>query len=138
MNSTQAQKHISHWSKTAQRNWKTAQSLFESRRYDGCLFYCHLVLEKYLKGLAVAKTKEMAPLIHDLEVLAKVAELELDSDKEEHLKTISQFNIACRYDDIKDNFYKTATRSYTKKYLQITENLTTWLKKQYPTKSKNK
>ncbi|MEA2065116.1 MAG: HEPN domain-containing protein [Patescibacteria group bacterium] len=50
-------KQIEYWKKSADRNWKTATGLFQLKRYDSCLFFCHLTLEKILKGLFAKKPK---------------------------------------------------------------------------------
>ncbi len=49
----QLDEQINYWKKSAERNWKTVLSLFKNKHYDACLFFCHLVIEKLLKGLAV-------------------------------------------------------------------------------------
>lgn len=44
----------------------TAEKLFEAKRYNHCLFFGHLALEKLLKAVIVAKTKTHAFPTHDL------------------------------------------------------------------------
>ena len=73
--------------------------------------------KKLIKGLVVESTKEPAPHIHDLAKLANLAKLDLADEDIENLKIINQFNIAARYDNIKQQFYKRCTKEYTKKYL---------------------
>lgn len=50
---------------------KQRSRFWNSKRYDACLFFCHLVLEKLLKGLVVKRTEKAAPCIHDLAELLK-------------------------------------------------------------------
>jgi HEPN domain-containing protein len=121
-----------HWQNSAVRDWKTAQGLFEIKRYDACLFFCHLTLEKFLKGLVVFHARREAPYIHDLERLAVMANLPLSSDQISDLKAISAFNIAGRYSDYKFEFYKKCTSTYTQNYLAKTKALIRCLKKKYP------
>ncbi|MFC1613218.1 HEPN domain-containing protein [Patescibacteria group bacterium] len=64
---------INYWKKSAERNWDTTLSLYKTKHYDSCLFFCHLTLEKLLKGLVVRQTNKTAPFIHDLEKLANTA-----------------------------------------------------------------
>jgi len=45
-----------YWKQTAEYDWETVQVLWRARRYDACLFFCHLVIEKILKSVAVQKT----------------------------------------------------------------------------------
>ncbi|MEW6086943.1 MAG: HEPN domain-containing protein [bacterium] len=124
-------KQIDYWKETAQRDWKTALGLFKIKRYDACLFFCHLTLEKILKGLVVKQTNHPSPFIHDLEKLAFLSKLKLTEQQIQDLRTISTFNIAARYDNIKLAFYKKCTKNFTEKYLLTTKKLYLWLKREY-------
>lgn len=126
---------IKYWKFSAKKNWKTAELLYNNKHYDGSLFYCHLVLEKLLKGIIVIQTKNSAPNIHSLEKLAKLANIELTESITQNLRTITGFNIAARYDDEKFEFYKICTKKYTEQYFNITKGLQIWLKKKYPKNS---
>lgn len=44
------EEHIKYWLKSAEHDLESAETLFENRRYDWCLFLGHLVLEKVLKA----------------------------------------------------------------------------------------
>ena len=90
-------RQATYWTETAWHDWRTAQSLWKSRRYDACLFFCHLVLEKILKAAVVVKTRQDAPRIHDLMRLSAIADLILDERKQNMLIDINHFNIAGRY-----------------------------------------
>lgn len=125
------EKQIAFWKESANNDWKTAQVLFGSKRYSHCLFFCHLTLEKSLKGLIVEKTEKAAPYIHDLEKLALLAGLEFSKDQFKELRIITRFNISARYENIKFDFYKNCTSDYAKKYLDVSDKLFLWLKKQY-------
>ncbi|MBI2459836.1 MAG: HEPN domain-containing protein [Parcubacteria group bacterium] len=124
-------KQINYWKISAENNWKTALDLFKTKHYDACLFFCHLTLEKLLKGLAVKEMKESAPRGHDLPELANLAKLTLNQEQMKNLKIITTFNIAARYDTHKYNFYKMCTKEYASHYLEISKNLSLWLKEQY-------
>jgi len=127
-------KQIDYWEKSAERNWQTAQSLLKLKHYDFCLFVCHLTLEKLLKGLVIKQTNKAVPYTHDLERLTELAKLKLTKEQIINLKTISEFNISDRYDDIKFAFYKKCTKKYTEKYFNISKELYLCLKKQYQKK----
>lgn len=122
-------KHIHYWQQSAERSWGTARDLYKTKRYDACLFFCHLTIEKSLKALVVLNTRQAAPYTHDLIVLARAAGIQISYTQEELLRAITTFNISGRYDDYKFQFYKKATSSYTKKYLNATEQLYLWLQK---------
>ncbi len=122
---------IDYWKKSAQRDLDTAQVLFKNKRYDSCLFFCHLSLEKLLKGLVVKQTKKAVPYIHHLEKLTILAELTLTEEQIKNLRVITDFNIAGRYDKFKFAFYEKCTKEYTEKYFDITKKLFPWLEKKY-------
>ncbi|MBI4243172.1 MAG: HEPN domain-containing protein [Planctomycetes bacterium] len=122
---------IEFWKDSAVKCFETAEILFKNKRYDACLFFCHLAVEKILKGLIVQKQKRAAPYIHDLVELAKLAAIHLSKEQKEHLIIMSTFNIAGRYDSAKLEFYKLCTHEYTKKYFSITAYLIIWLKRKY-------
>jgi len=47
------EEHIAYWLKTAEHDFEVANHLFETGRYDWCLFISHLVIEKALKAFWV-------------------------------------------------------------------------------------
>lgn len=128
------EKHIEHWRVKADRAWQTAESLFASKKYDFCLFFCHLSIEGLLKGLVVKATEEESPYSHDLPYLAGKAGLRLDEQDIHDLKVISTFNIAARYDDEKFTFYKKCTPEYTATYFEKSQRIFVWLTEQYQEK----
>ena len=79
-------------------------------------FFCHLSLEKLLKGLIVKILEKPASYIYDLDWLARLAQLDLSKKQSENLKIITDFNIAGRYNDEKLEFYKKCTKKYAEKY----------------------
>lgn len=116
---------------TAEHNYKTSRLLLAGKRYPECLFFCHLMIEKILKALVVKYTKTHAPFTHKLVDLAKLAKIHLTEDQVDQLTTITEFNIATRYYEVKFDFYKKCTKAYTEEYFQISKQLYLWLKKQY-------
>lgn len=118
------------WKNQSREDLKTAEDLFSLGRYAPTLFFCHLVLEKFLKSAVVKKTKNHAPLDHNLTRLSELAGVSFSEQDIRLLAEINTFNIKGRYDDYKSNFYKKATKSYTKRYLDETKRIIIWLKKQ--------
>jgi HEPN domain-containing protein len=131
---TDSQERIKYWRTTSRRDLKTAEGLLGLKRYDACLFFGHLAIEKLLKGLVEARTHEIPPYTHDLERLCKFVDIPLSEIQRTDLRTITEFNIAGRYDDAKLAFYKRCTPAYTRQYLAIITTLYTWLEKQFPKK----
>lgn len=122
---------VKYWQDTAQDDLETADALFQAKKYSQALFFCHLAIEKQLKGLVYAKTNEPPLLIHDLPKLAKNALLTPTESMNRKLEEISRFNIDARYDSYKRLFYKKATKKYSTQWLQTTKEVFLWLKSQY-------
>jgi len=123
-------KVINYWFGSAEHNYETSKFLLKGKRNPECLFFCHLMIEKVLKALVVQQTKTHAPHTHQLVNLAKLAKIDLSSDQINDLTTITEFNIATRYNEVKFDFYKKSTKVYTEKYFAISKKLYLWLKKQ--------
>lgn len=121
---------IKHWLESAKKDRQVAKILFENRRYHHCLFFCHLFLEKTLKALIVKKADQAPPWTHNLLKLARAAKLSLSISLKKELQEINSFNIKARYNDVKLEFYKKATRKYTEKYLRRCQEIYQWFKKQ--------
>lgn len=112
---------LSYWKQSAQRHWEVAQDLFRTNHRDACLFFCHLTLEKILKAIFLKRTKKTPPYIHDLAKLAALAKVKLSQEQVQDLRTITTFNIAARYDEVKFQFYKKCTPAFTKRYFSLTK-----------------
>lgn len=120
---------LKHWLTGSDYDWKTAQSLFKTKKYPYCLFMVHLSLEKLLKGLLVQETKDHAPYTHNLAYLAGKLSLEFSKDQILLLEEMNEFNLEARYPDEQRRFYKKANKTYTKRYLQSAQEMREWLKK---------
>ena len=126
------QQNIKYWLDSSKKDLDVAQDLFRSKHYPQCLFFCHLSLEKLLKGIITKTTKKYPPYIHDLQRLAEFAKIDLNSQQKKCLDQIFTFNIAGRYADAKFEFYKKYNKKeYAQRYLKITKSLLLWLKKEF-------
>jgi len=124
-------KVIGFWTESSEEDLRVANGLFKLKHYPQSLFFCHLSLEKLLKGLIVKHTKENPPFSHDLEKLAILTGFEMKKGDVNILNEISSFNIAGRYGDEKFEFYKKFNKkAVSLKYLNLTKELTLWLKKE--------
>ena len=119
------------WFKSSDDDWKVVRSMFKTKHYVYALFFCHIAIEKFLKGMIVSKTGKNLPRSHDLLFLAERAGLELDASQRRKLSEINSFNIRARYDDYKLKFHKKAGKVYTEKYISTTNKLMKWLKKEF-------
>lgn len=120
---------IDYWVKSSEEDLKTAESLFSSRRYHHCLFFCHLFIEKIIKALVVKSTHKPAPYGHKLTKLAHLTGIAFTDGQLDLLDDLTAFNIEARYNDYKFQFYKKATRKYTQDYFLKAKELYLWLRK---------
>lgn len=108
---------VEYWLKTSEHDYDTMLYLFRDKRYSDCLFFGHIILEKILKAFVVLKTRESAPMTHDLVSLAQNSGLNMSKDEEKLLNEINKFNIRVRYPDYLLQFYRICDREYTEEYL---------------------
>ncbi len=119
---TARQKQIDYWTKSANHDLNVAETLFQTGKYDWCLFLAHLVLEKTFKALYVQNVGKLAPRIHDLTRLSNMAKIGLKEETLEFLDAVNTFNMSTRYPDEKFKFYKLCTLEFTKHHFnQIKE-----------------
>ena len=99
------EEHIKYWIKGADDDLSAAESLFDSKKYNWCLFISHLVLEKTLKAIFVLKNdNKVPPKTHNLVKLAELSFIELTDEKRIFLDEVNDFNLGTRYLTIKTNF----------------------------------
>lgn len=122
---------IVYWQTTAKDDLQTAETLIVAKRYHHALFFCHLALEKLLKGLVFKKTDQHALPIHDLKKLARQAKLTLTPLHEKQLDEITTWNIRARYDNIKREFYKKATQRFASEWFIKIKGIFLWINQQF-------
>lgn len=118
---------VAYWFNSAEQDYHTMINLYQSKDYHWSLFMGHLVLEKLLKAIYVDRIDINVPRIHDLLRLAEKASLLLDENKKDQLDLITSFNIAARYPDYKQSFYKKCTKDFTEDNLIVIKELRKWL-----------
>jgi HEPN domain-containing protein len=121
---------IKYWVRSAEENLKTAKSLFKTKRYSHCLFFCHLFIEKILKALATKNIGKPAPYGHNLLKFAEMSGIKFSKTQLDLFDEINTFNIEARYNDYKFQFYKKATKKYSQEYFEKAEKFYLWLKNQ--------
>ena len=121
------EEHIKYWLESAQHDLESAESIFDSGRYDWCLFIGHLALEKILKAVFVDRNDTNAPpKVHNLVRLAELSRIELGENQKFYLDQITDFNIQIRYPDYKLEFYKRCNKEYTKEYFTKIKEFYAW------------
>lgn len=91
------------------------------------MFLGHLVLEKILKALFVKRFGKNVIFSHDLLLLAKKVDLDIDDELEEWLDVITTFNLNARYDNYKQDFHQLCTLEFTTLWQERIEKVRRWL-----------
>ena len=121
------EEHINYWRKSAQHDLESAEGIFDTGKYDWCLFVGHLALEKILKAIYVDRNdNNMPPKTHNLVRLVELSKVTIDEEQKFLLDKINDFNIHTRYPDYKLEFYKRCNAEYTKEYFGKIKVLYTW------------
>lgn len=120
---------INHWVESAKRDREAALDLFKNGHYNWSLFLWQLVLEKLLKAKLISIDKRIV-ITHDLIYLSKLIGLELTKEQQIDFEKISRFNLEARYEDYKQEFYKMATKEFSKSWIVKCEEFYLWLQKQ--------
>ncbi|MCL5991614.1 MAG: HEPN domain-containing protein [Bacteroidetes bacterium] len=121
------EENISYWLNSANHDLDTAKVLFESGRYDWCLFIGHLVIEKILKAHYVNDIDKVPPKIHDLVRLSRYINIEFNEERLKILERFNDFHIEARYPDEKLEFYKICTKEFTESNFKKIEEMYQWL-----------
>ncbi len=120
--------HIKYWLQSANHDLETAESMYQSQKYDWCLFIGHLVLEKTLKAIYIDKHgNSIPPKLHNLVRLTELCNLELNEEQRLFLDKVNDFNIQTRYPDYKFDFYRLCTIDFTQEYFNKIKDFYKWL-----------
>lgn len=92
-------KHIQEWIKQSDYDFKTAQAMFQAKRYIYCVFMCHLSVEKMLKGSYSNRLNRIPPKVHSLVYLAQSQKLDLSEDMRSFLEELDEVSVPTRYPD---------------------------------------
>ncbi len=93
-------KQIDYWRNGALQDIEVAEELIGNARYSHGLFFLHLALEKILKAHVCRDTKDFAPKIHNLVILAQKTNLTLSENQLDVLSDMNIYNIEGRYSDM--------------------------------------
>ena len=93
------QKQIDYWRNGSEEDVAAAQSLREKGHWRHALFFAHLALEKMIKAHVVKQTGQHPPKIHNLIRLAEIAKIELETEKDQFLRSFGAYQLEGRYPD---------------------------------------
>ena len=118
------------WLESAEYDLETARYMFSFKRYLYVVFLCHLTLEKALKALVTEITDHTPPRTHDLVNLIKLTGINLEPCSMDFISKINVASIPSRYPPDLHEALIQYSEDRAKDYLQQTEEVFTWLKRQ--------
>ena len=123
------EEHIKHWVNSAEEDLESAFAIFEAGRYNWSLFVGHLVIEKILKALFIqVDESNFPPRIHNLLKLAEYSGVRLTNEQEKFLTNVNKFQVEARYQEVKEELSRIATKDFTKVNLLKIKEHYLWLK----------
>jgi HEPN domain-containing protein len=119
------------WVKQSDYDLDTAKYMYTGGRYTYTVFMCHLSVEKILKGLYYQKIGKLPPKTHNLIYLIKETGLKPDNSISKHISILNEANISARYPESLEILQKIYTKDRTSDILRYSEEVISWIKKQY-------
>ena len=118
------------WLKQADYDIKTAEIMFDNKRYFYAVFMCHLSIEKALKGIYLDRLKEIPPKTHNLVYLVEKIKLLLPENLYDSVFALNRVSVPTRYPDDIQRMLKDYNEERTKKVIESGKEVLQWLKKQ--------
>lgn len=116
------------WFYQAEYDLKTAEAMFTSKRYLYCVFFCHLAIEKGLKGRLVKKKNIFPPKTHNLIYLIEKMQMELSETDLTFVYRLNDASIPARYPEDLKKIIKAYNAKNTSDILKQTKVLLKWIK----------
>ncbi len=125
-------KKVDYWFEMVFYDLETSKAMLESKRYLYVGFFCHLIIEKALKGHFWSKIHEEPPFTHNLVILSDRSGLSnsLKIEQKVLLSELMPLNIAGRYSHEKEEIAKILTREHCNLLINRTEEFAKWIMKQ--------
>lgn len=121
-------KQMAYWTKSAEHDLETAETLIKEKKFDWALFLGHLVLEKILKALFVKEKQVFPPKTHNLLILANESGIQLNEEDSEFFDEVNTFNLSTRYPDEQLKFYQLCTKEFSLERFDRIKEKYRWLK----------
>jgi HEPN domain-containing protein len=121
--------HIQFWVKQAEDDWGAVEALLAADKYVQCLFWAHLVAEKYAKALWIKhNTENVPPKTHNIAFLVSKTELNIPEKMTELMLLANRFNMEGRYPEYIQNMEITGNKDFAEDNIRQIKTLIVWLK----------
>jgi len=121
-------KNIKEWFHQADYDMRSAQLMFDNRRYIHAVFFCHLSIEKALKGLLAKTSDDVPPKTHNLIFLIEKSGLTLPVDMFDFMFLLNGVSVPTRYPDELKRMQKDYSKAKAGSLLEQGQKALKWLK----------
>jgi len=118
------------WFRQAEYDFETARAMQAAGRHFYAVFFCHLSLEKALKGLYSARTGQRPPRTHNLPFLAQQGRVALPPSRSDSLFELNRASVLTRYPEDLDVLKKQFDPARTRAIIDQTAETLQWLRTQ--------
>jgi HEPN domain-containing protein len=116
------------WLEQSEYDLKVAESNFKSNFRFYAVFFCHLAIEKALKGLYFKKLNEIPPKTHSHFYLMRKIEIEPPEHLDDFLTDLQESHIATRYPEDFKKLQLEFDKSKTQEIIDKTKETLEWIK----------
>jgi len=113
------EQYIDYWIETAEKDWSTVETLFDTGHNLHCLFWAHLTLEKIAKAHWVKNHEEnIPPKVHNIVWLLQESQIDITQEDMTFLEVLNRFQLSTRYPDYMRKIEKLCTKDFTENQLK--------------------
>jgi HEPN domain-containing protein len=116
------------WLRQADYDVDTAQAMFDAGRYFYAVFMCHLSIEKALKGVFMARLRDVPPKIHNLMSLLKRIGAIPPESIGKFVVRLNEASVVTRYPDTLEAVQRDFTAQTVPQVLAATRETLAWIK----------
>lgn len=117
------------WFKQAEYDMKTAEAMFDAKRYIYVVFMCHMAIEKALKGLYAQSLDKLPPKTHNLLLLTEKIGLDLPEGLYDFVFRLNGVSVPTRYPEDIERLKKDYNKRNTGSMLKMGKETLKWLKR---------
>jgi HEPN domain-containing protein len=117
------------WILQARYDHDTARILFDHKRYLYAVFFCHLSVEKALKGVWQERFRKIPPKTHNLSFLLSESGVTMPTEFEDFVHGLAQASIPTRYPETLESYRKTFARKDVAEILHRAKEVIRWIEK---------
>ncbi|MCL4547697.1 MAG: HEPN domain-containing protein [Bacteroidetes bacterium] len=124
-------KDYKEWFLQSEYDLNSATKSFDSGDYIYCMFFCHLSLEKYLKGLYLKSLKKEPPKLHNLIFFLENVGIDLPGKFRKYILDLDDAAVSTRYPDSLTKLSEQFDKEFVSNILTETKELLKWLMTEY-------